>query len=134
MRSVLLIEGEAGIGKTRLVDEFVRPAPEAGRGPPLPVRQLSAGRRGDRGGRLSTAYREHFGDESLEETLQEFLGTPVLIPAFAALLRGEPPPRGEAALTKDSVQTVFVHATRALADERPTVVLIDDLHFAPARA
>jgi tetratricopeptide (TPR) repeat protein len=83
-------------------------------------------------GAWSTAYREHFGAEGLTETLVEYLTvTPILIPAFAALLRGEPPPKGEEALTKDSIQTVFVHATRALAAERPTVVLIEDLHFAP---
>ena len=34
-------------------------------------------------------------------------------------------------LTKDSLQTVFVHVTRALAKRRPIVVLIEDLHFAP---
>ena len=44
---------------------------------------------------------------------------------------GDVVPKGEEPLTKDSLQTVFVHATRALAAERTTIVLIDDLHFAP---
>ena len=47
------------------------------------------------------------------------------------MLKGEAPPKGAEPLTKDSLQTVFVHATRGLAAERPTIVLIDDLHFAP---
>src|SRR5204863_3938560 len=38
---------------------------------------------------------------------------------------------GREALTQDAVQTVFVHAARALAAEKPTVILIDELHFAP---
>ncbi len=57
--------------------------------------------------------------------------TPILIPAFAALLKGETTPKDAEPLTKDSLQTVFVHATRGLAAERTTIVLIDDLHFAP---
>ena len=38
---------------------------------------------------------------------------------------------GREPLTRDSMQAVFVYATRALAAERPTILLIDDLHFAP---
>ena len=53
------------------------------------------------------------------------------MPAFDALLRGDVAPQGVEPLTKDSLQTVFVHATRSLAAERPTIVLIEDLHFAP---
>ena len=45
-----------------------------------------------------------------------------------------PAPKEVEALTKDSLGTVFVHATRNLASERPTIVLIDDLHFAPEDA
>ena len=40
-------------------------------------------------GAFSTAYREQFGAEGLEETLKDYLTpTPILIPAFAALLQG----------------------------------------------
>ncbi|MHC4819403.1 MAG: ATP-binding protein, partial [Planctomycetota bacterium] len=46
-------------------------------------------------------------------------------------LRGEATPPGHEPLAKDSLQAVFVHTARALAQERPTVLLIDDLHFAP---
>jgi len=83
-------------------------------------------------GAFTTAYGEQFGKEGVETTLGRYLSaTPLLVPAFAALLRGDVPPPGTEPLTKDSLQTVFVHATRALAAERPTVVMIDDLHFAP---
>jgi hypothetical protein len=46
-------------------------------------------------------------------------------------LRGDAPPKGAELLTKESLQAMFVNATHGLAAERPTVVLIDDLHFAP---
>ena len=83
-----------------------------------------------RRGAFTTAYREHLGDDeaSIRAALPQ---TPLLVPAFAALLRGDVAPAGAEPLTKDSLQTVFVHATRSFAAERPTIVLIDDLHFAP---
>jgi tetratricopeptide (TPR) repeat protein len=129
---VVLVEGEAGIGKSRLVDEFVGSLTDggedlnylAGSYPPAGAATAS--------GAFAAAYREHFGAEGLDETLRTHLEqSPVLAPAFAALLRGETTPAGAEPLTKDTLQTCFVHATRSLAASRPTIVLIDDLHFAP---
>jgi len=129
---VILIDGEAGIGKTRLVDELLRRLQQDGEDVNFLFGSYPPGGAATASGAWSTAYREQFGAEALEDTLLDYLTiTPILIPAFAALLRGEPPPKGEEPLTKDSLQTVFVHATRALAKERTTVVLIEDLHFAP---
>jgi tetratricopeptide (TPR) repeat protein len=129
---IVLIEGEAGIGKTRLVDELIGRLQQDGEGLNFLFGSYPPGGAATAAGAWSTAYREQFGAEGLEETLRGYLTvTPILIPAFAALLRGEPPPEGKEPLTKDSLQTVFVHATRALAAERTTVVLIEDLHFAP---
>ncbi|MHC4549417.1 MAG: serine/threonine-protein kinase [Planctomycetota bacterium] len=130
---VLLLEGEAGIGKTRLVDEFF--ARLLGRSDEVNLLfgSYPPGGAATAATAFAKAYRNHFGEENLEETLHDYLTiTPGLIPSFAALLKGETTPKGEEALTKDSLQTVFVHATRALAQERPTVVVIDDLHFTPA--
>ncbi|MHC5012509.1 MAG: serine/threonine-protein kinase, partial [Planctomycetota bacterium] len=129
---VLLIEGEAGIGKTRLVDEFVGRLRQDGEELNFLYGSYPPGGAATAAGAFSTAYREQFGEAALEQTLGRYLPeTPILIPAFAALLRGDATPTGAEPLTKDSLQTVFVHATRALAAERPTVVLIDDLHFSP---
>jgi len=125
---VLLIEGEAGIGKTRLVDEFVGRLQERGEDVNVLFGSYPPGGAATAAGAFSTAYREQFGDVGSVGYLPD---SPALVPAFDALLRGGPPPRGEESLTKDSLQTVFVQATRALAAERPTIVLIDDLHFAP---
>ncbi len=129
---VALIEGEAGIGKSRLIDEFIAGLHRDGEDLNFLFGSYPPGGAATASGAWSTAYREHFGAEGLAETLEDYLTvTPILVPAFAALLRGEPPPEGKEPLTKDSVQTVFVHATSALARERTTVVLIEDLHFAP---
>ena len=129
---VLLIEGEAGIGKTRLVDEFVGLLREEGEDINFLFGSYPPGGAATAAGAFSTAYREHFGEAGLEESLASYLPTtPALLPAFAALLRGESTPTGTEGLTKDTLQTVFVHCTRGLAAERPTIVLVDDLHFAP---
>jgi tetratricopeptide (TPR) repeat protein len=129
---VLLIEGEAGIGKTRLVDDFVGELRDADEGVSFLFGSYPPGGAATAAGAFVEAYREQFGVEGLEETLRDYLATtPILIPAFSAVLRGEAPPTGAQALTKDSLQTVFVQATRGLAAERPTIILIDDLHFAP---
>jgi tetratricopeptide (TPR) repeat protein len=129
---VVLIEGEAGIGKTRLADELVGRLQADGEDLNYLFGGYPPGGAATAASAWSTAYLEHFGADGLQARLREYLSvTPVLVPAFAALLLGEPSAEGSEPLTKDSLQTVFVHVTRALAAERPTVVLIDDLHFAP---
>ncbi len=129
---VVLIDGEAGIGKTRLVDEFVGRLQQSGEDVNFLFGAYPPGGAATAMGAFTTAYRQHFGTEGLEDTLRAYLKiTPRLVPAFGALLKGESTPSEGLSLTKDSLQTVFVHATRALSEERPTIVLIDDLHFAP---
>ncbi|MCZ6571603.1 MAG: tetratricopeptide repeat protein [Planctomycetota bacterium] len=129
---VLFLEGEAGIGKTRLLDEFAEKLLAQEEEVHLLFGSYPPGGAATEAGAFATAYREHFGRERLEKALRPYLPeTPLLIPAFAALLKGSQPPRGEQELTKDSVQTVFVHTARALAAERPTVILLEDLQFAP---
>jgi tetratricopeptide (TPR) repeat protein len=128
---VLLIEGEAGIGKTRLVDEFVGQRQQAGEDLNFLFGSYPPGGVAAAGGAFSTAFREHLGPDGSAPYLTE---TPLLAPAFDALLRGDATPTGAEPLTKESIGTCFVHATRALAAERPTVLLIDDLQFAPEDA
>jgi hypothetical protein len=91
---VLLIQGEAGIGKTRLVDEFVGRLRADGEDLNFLFGDYPPGGAATAAGAFSTAYREHFGSEGLEDTLREYVAeTPILIPAFAALLRGDSTPR-----------------------------------------
>ena len=127
----LLIEGEAGIGKTRLVDEFVGRLQRDGQDVNFLFGSYPPGGASTAAGAFGTAYREHFGREDLEETLRAYLKpTPMLVAPFAALLQGDVAPIEAQPLTKESLTTAFVRATQALAAERPTIVLIDDLHFA----
>ena len=125
---VVLVEGEAGIGKSRLVDEFASLLHREGRDFHFVSGGYPPGGAATASGAFSTAYREQFGDAGSAAYLHE---SPVLVAAFDALLRGEPAPAGAEPLTKDSLQTCFARATQALAKERLTIVLIDDLHFAP---
>jgi len=129
---VVLVEGEAGIGKSRLIDEFVFELQQEGEDLNFLFGGYRPGGAATPTGAFSNAYRDHFGNEELEESLRDALpDLPLLVPAFAALLKGEPTREGVEPLTRDSVQTVFVSAARSLASQRPTIVLIDDLHFAP---
>jgi tetratricopeptide (TPR) repeat protein len=129
---VLLLEGEAGVGKSRLLDEFLGAVAAEGEETNELVGGFPPAGAATASSAFITAYREHFGTDGLEYALAHHLKeTPVLVPAFAALLRGEPTPANAEPLTRDSLQTVFVHVTRALARERTTIVVIDDLHFAP---
>ncbi|MHC4862197.1 MAG: serine/threonine protein kinase, partial [Planctomycetota bacterium] len=129
---VVLIEGEAGIGKTRLVDEFVAGLSERGEDVNFLFGSYPPAGAATAAGAFSTAFREHFGGETLDEILGRYVTeTSVLIPAFAALLRGEPAPEGTEPLTRDSIHAVFLQSARTLSTERPTIVLIDDLHYAP---
>jgi tetratricopeptide (TPR) repeat protein len=125
---VLLLEGEAGIGKTRLIDEFVGRLQEAGEDVNFLFGSYPPGGAATAAGAFTTAYREELGPEGAAAYLAE---SPILAPAFDALLRGETAPPGEQPLSTDSLHACFVQVTRALAAESPAVVLIDDLHFAP---
>ncbi|MHC4952963.1 MAG: serine/threonine-protein kinase [Planctomycetota bacterium] len=130
---MVLIRGEAGIGKTRLVDEFIGRLRKRREDFNFLFGSYLPGGAATGTGAFSTAYREHFGADRLEEVLAEYLHqTPLLVPAIAALLRGDPAPPDEESLTKDSMQAAFLRMSRALAEQRPTIVFIDDLQFAPA--
>ncbi len=129
---VVLIEGDVGVGKTRLVDELATRLDPEGTGieflsgafPPCDV--------GTPAGAFVDACRARLGAGRARAGLERFLtGMPTLVPAFEAFLRGEPAPPGAEPLTRESLPTAFIHVLRALARERPVLLRIDDVDFAP---
>ncbi|MHC4956170.1 MAG: protein kinase domain-containing protein, partial [Planctomycetota bacterium] len=125
--NTVLLEGEAGIGKTRLVDSFLRGLG----GGDVHVLYGSYPPSGGIGG-LSDAVIGKFGEARLADALVPYLTiTPSLVPSFAALLKHESPPPGAETLGGDAVQAILVHLMRALAAEKPTIWIVDDLQFAP---
>ena len=124
---VLLVEGEAGVGKSRLVDELVVRLQRRGTllrflhgaYPPGGIAAATEG--------LVAAFRDEAGDTDIARHLA---GSPELQSAFAALLRGEPVPEGTPALGSDAVGTCFARVLAGMSEELPTVLLVDDLHSA----
>ena len=128
---VVLIEGEAGIGKSRLVDELVARLHAAGEDLNFLFGGYPPGGATSATGAFAAAFNAYFGDEGPARCLEEI---PLLAPAFAALLRGDAPPEGAPPLGRNAVGTCLVHALRGLSAERPTILLVDDLHFASHEA
>jgi len=128
--NTVFLEGEAGIGKTRLIDAFLRGIEDED----LHVLYGSYPPSGGMGG-LSEAVLGKFGSARLADALAPYLTeTPSLGPAFAALSKHESPPTGADPLGGDALQAVVVHLMRALAAEKPTVWIVDDLQFAPSES
>jgi tetratricopeptide (TPR) repeat protein len=124
---VVYLEGEAGLGKSRLIDAFLRSLA----GEDAHILYGSYPPSGGLGG-LSDAMLGKFGSAGMEENLAPYMDvTPTLIPAFAALIRHENPPTGSEPLHGDALHAVVCNIMRALAAEKPTIWVIEDLQFAP---
>jgi len=128
--STLLFEGEAGIGKTRLVDEFVRSL----EGEDCHILYGSYPPSGGMGG-FSDAIIGKFGEAGLAQALRPYLTvTPSLVPSYAALIKHEAMPTAAEPLHGEAMSAVTCHLMRALAEEKPTLWIIDDIHFAPTES
>jgi len=125
--NTVLVEGEAGIGKTRLIDAMLRELVDEEHHVLYGCYPPSGGL-----GAISESVRGKFGEAQLASALTPYLAAaPSLVPSFAALVNHEAPPTNAQPLTGDALQTACVHLMHALAEERPLIWIIDDLHFAP---
>jgi tetratricopeptide (TPR) repeat protein len=130
----VLVDGEAGVGKTRLLDELVRRLRDAGEDPHVLYGSNPPGGVGRSRGALAEAVVAHFGEAGLEARIAPYLTvTPRLVPAFAAYLTGAPAREGDA-LAPEALHALYCHLARALAAERPVVWIVEDLHFGSVEA
>ncbi|MCE9635250.1 MAG: protein kinase [Planctomycetes bacterium] len=125
-RRVVLLEGEPGIGKTRIADEFAASlaeqavrfqflfgvAPPPGTGRPFHA--------------FSDALRQSLEPEDPRAALAALLPAGSPVDEFYALVTGTP--GGE--LPVERSQALFAAAFRALAAREPLVIVVDDLHLA----
>ena len=127
------MEGEAGIGKSRLVDELVARLAERGASVQFLLGAHPPGGAPARTDAFLALVRDHIGTEGVEEAIAPSLReTPYLVPGFAALLRGEMAPPGAVTLGEEARQTALAAVLSGLAAERPTIVAVEDLQLASA--
>ena len=128
---VVLVEGEAGIGKTRLVSDFLEWASGAGA-------EVLEGRAFEAGGRLPyQPIVDAFRSRGLDD--QSLALEPVWLAELARLLPElaspgqEPPSGGDAAGAQNHLFEAVARTVGKVAEaaaERTVVVFVDDLHWA----
>ena len=132
---VVLLEGETGLGKTRLAMELVAALEARARAPRVLWGAFPPG--GAAGSHaLHCAFREAIGDGGPAAFL-EGAGAPPLPPHLAAALEHHlpsPPALSDApSVDPDLLHEALAQAVRALARAGPLVLVVEDLHFAPDR-
>jgi len=125
---IRLVSGEAGIGKSRLLDAFLA---EVG----SEDAHVLYGSYSPEGGvgAISDAIVTMFGDSLGDGALEPYLASmPGMAGPFAALVQNHGLPEGGQSITGEAVHAALCHLMRGLADERPLVWIVEDLHFAEA--
>ena len=127
---VVLIHGEGGIGKSRLVEELLH-AVRGERAEILRSGFVPAGG----GGRLEDAITSRFSSPDLEGEVARRLGVPhPVAQAYVAQVRQEPTPPGHDPIRGDAMDALLARLTHSLSEDAPLVWLVEDLHFADADA
>ena len=131
--SVVLVEGEAGVGKTRLLDELLRRAAE------IPELVVLYGEHRPRGiGRPMQAFTEALTRwiagtrrEVTAEDVRPLLGDATAVaPAFAAFLSSSATPARSERLTRESLGNAFLQCFRTLSRDGPILFVVEDLQWA----
>jgi tetratricopeptide (TPR) repeat protein len=124
--AVVLLTGEPGLGKTRILDAFLRSLDAEGARRLYGAVPATGG-----GGGLFDAVLEALGGDRAEAWLVDRAGmSPPFAASVAAFLRREPPPVGSPALDGDAVESALRRVVLALAQEKPTILALDDVHNA----
>lgn len=131
--SVVLLEGEAGLGKSRLVEELVRELARENEHLQVLYGYYIPGAVGVPAGALAHALLRHFGTARLEaELLERVPVMAAVVPQVAALFTGDSSAPAASPPSPEAVQEVFSRVAVSLADERPTLWVVEDLHHATA--
>lgn len=120
------IGGEAGIGKTRLLTEFLERHTTGAR--VLVGRCIDLGGSGDAYTSIAAALRPLVAELGAEEILRITGGQRALQALFPQLGDGTPPPTGGAGGLNESI-ALLLEAEAAI---RPVVLVIEDLHWVDA--
>ncbi|MCK6459143.1 MAG: protein kinase [Planctomycetes bacterium] len=120
----VILEGEPGIGKSRLIDAFLRELDPDGAHVLYGSFPPGSGLRG-----LVDAVVARFGRDGIDRELKGRLGElAALAPVVAGVMRD-----GAGPAEPESLAAAFREILLALSRERPVAWAVDDLHFAPER-
>jgi tetratricopeptide (TPR) repeat protein len=131
--SVVLVEGEPGVGKTRLLDELLRRAAE------IPDLVVLHGEHRPRGiGRPMQAFTEALTRwvagsrrDVTAEDVRPLLGeATAMAPDFAAFLSSAATPARAERLTRESLGSAFLQCLRTLSRDGPVLFVVEDLQWA----
>ena len=126
-RQTLLLEGEAGVGKTRLLDEAAAALAEEGASFHFLFGAAAQSGTGRPFHSFAEALLGALDPADVAGSLAALLPADAPAAAFADLLTGAP---GAPALSQDQVRALFAASFRALAAQKPLLLVLDDVHLA----
>jgi tetratricopeptide (TPR) repeat protein len=125
---VLVVEGDTGIGKSRLLDEVVRRLEKITPRPTILYGSCPPEGTGYAG--IASAVVDYFGVGAIDSRLAGFVaGPPALLAAFSTLLTGVGVAAGQR-MSDDTVQGLFAELADNIAKRRPVLWIVDNVQCA----